>query len=350
MGRAVTTTLAGVVVLAAAGGGWALLREAPQPATTVPPVATGTAPVTRTDVAERRQVNGTVTYDGSYTVNGAGGVVTRLPAIGATITRGHALYEVNGRKVPLMYGARPAWREFALGMTDGADVLQLERNLRALGYTGFTVDRDFDLSTYFAIRRWQHDVHLPVTGAVPLGQVVFLPRPLRVTGQDVKAGDTAGGRVLHGTSAEPIVSVQLDPTMAPTVRRGDKVIVTLPDGRTREGSVTRVGTVAVQVAGAQDPGQTQSAVPVTVRLRGKPVKALDQALVQVDITVERHRDVLTVPIVALLAQPGGVTAVVTVQGGRRQKVLVETGLFDEAAGVVEVTGVDEGAQVEVPVE
>ncbi|WP_248958746.1 peptidoglycan-binding protein [Sphaerisporangium perillae] len=341
-------SLAGVAVLALAGGGWALLRAEP-PAPAAGPVTTGTVPVTLGDVADRLQVNGTLTYDGAYRVNGAGGVVTRLPKIGTTITRGHALYEADGRKVPLMYGSRPAWRAFALGMTPGPDVEQLERNLRALGYTGFTVDRSYSLSTYYAVRRWQHDARLPVTGAVPLGQVVFLPRPLRVTGHDASAGDPASGRVLHGTSAVPVVSVELDPSMAPSIRKGDKVMVTLPDGRTRKGKVATVSTVAVTAAsGQQDGGPPQSSVPITITLSGKPGRTLDQALVQVEITSEQHKNVLTVPILALLARPGGTFAVVTVAGNRHTTVPVETGLFDESAGTVEVTGVPEGAQVEVP--
>ncbi|GGK82399.1 hypothetical protein Sme01_38170 [Sphaerisporangium melleum] len=49
---------------------------------------------------------------------------------------------------------------------------------------------------------------------MPLGQVVFLPGPLRVTGHDAGPGDPANGRVLHGTGAIPVVSVQLDPSIA----------------------------------------------------------------------------------------------------------------------------------------
>jgi peptidoglycan hydrolase-like protein with peptidoglycan-binding domain len=350
MSRAVGLSLAGIAVLAAAGGGWVLLRDEP-PAAVAPPVAGGTIPVTLGDVAQRQQVNGTLTYDGAYTVNGRGGTVTRLPAIGTTISRGRFLYEADGRRVPLLYGSRPAWRAFGLGMTDGADVLQLERNLRALGRTGFTVDRRFDLGTYYAVRRWQQDTGLPVTGTVPHGQVVFLPKAIRVTGHDVKIGEPAAGQVLHGTGAVPVVTVDLDPATSPPVRRGDKVRVTLPDGATRQGRVARISKVAVTEQGAQEEsGETSSTIPVTIRLTGKRFRMLDQALVQVDITTERRENVLTVPVVALLAQPGGKYAVVTVAGGRRTTVPVETGLFDEVEGTVEVTGVAEGTSVEVPAE
>ncbi|GAA1281172.1 peptidoglycan-binding protein [Planotetraspora silvatica] len=333
--------VAGVVVLAGAGGAWAVLR------TDVPPAAAtstamGTAQVIRTDVAQQQQVNGTLTYEGLYQVLGSGAVITRLPAIGSTITRGQTLYEAAGRRVPLLYGSRPAWRTFALGMTDGADVRQLEVNLRALGYTGLTVDRHFSLATYHAVRRWQHDAHLPVTGTVPLGQIAFLPVALRVTGHDAQLGAATGGPVLHGTSGVPIVSVPLDPAEVPSVKMGGLVLITLPDGTTRDGRVTAVSSVA-STSQAQD-GPAQSSVPVTIRLSGRVGNTLDQALVQVALTSEERKDVLAVPIVALLARPGGTFAVVV--AGRL--VPVQVGLFDETAGLVEVTGVDEGMSVEVP--
>ncbi|MEO3811850.1 peptidoglycan-binding protein [Sphaerisporangium sp. B11E5] len=347
MPKVVGVSLAGIVVLAVAGGGWVLLREPPPAATAAPP-AGGTVPVTVGNVVQRQQVNGTLTYDGAYTVTGHGGTVTRLPAIGATVRRGRALYEVDGRRVPLLYGARPAWRALRLGMTNGVDVLQLERNLRALGHTGLTVDRHYDLGTYWAVRRWQRAARLPVTGAVPLGQVAFLPGAVRVTGHDVKTGQPASGQVLHGTGAAPVVTMDLDPAVSPSLRRGDRVRVTLPDGDTRPGRVTRISGVAQTVQPDQDVGEASSTIPVTVRLSGKRFRMLDQALVQVDITTEERENVLTVPVVALLAQPGGKYAVVTVTGGRRAAVPVEVGLFDEVAGTVEVTGVTEGTMVEVP--
>ncbi|GAA4585372.1 peptidoglycan-binding protein [Planotetraspora phitsanulokensis] len=333
--------LAGVVVLAGAGGAWTVLRGDPAPAAT-PPTVTGTAEVVRTDIAQQQQVNGTLAYEGDYQVLGSGAVITQLPAIGSTITRGHALYEAAGRRVPLLYGSRPAWRTLALGMTDGADVRQLEVNLRALGYTGFTVDRHFSLATYYAVRRWQHDARLPVTGTVPLGQVVFLPVALRVTGYDVQLGASPRGPVLHGTSGLPIVSVQLDPAQAPSVKPGARVLVTLPDGSTRNGRVTTVSPVASTSDGPD--GQAESSVPITIRLSGRPVNMLDQALVQVALTDDERKDVLAVPIVALLARPDGTFAVAV--AGRL--VPVQVGLFDESAGLVEVTGVTEGMNVEVP--
>jgi peptidoglycan hydrolase-like protein with peptidoglycan-binding domain len=136
-------------------------------------------------VVERQQVAGTLGYGDSLTVVGQtrGGVVTRVPAVGAVIRRGQALYEVDGRPVPLWYGNRPAWRAFQLGMTDGPDVRQLEANLVALGHDpdrAITVDRHYSWATAAAVKRWQRASGRAQTGAVALGQVAFLPGPVRV--------------------------------------------------------------------------------------------------------------------------------------------------------------------------
>jgi hypothetical protein len=389
--------LAGVLVavVAAGGGGWAVARGGllgrSAAATPTAEVPTGTATVARTEVVERQQVAGTLGYGDSVTVvgqsqagggssgagggssgaggAGQGGLVTRVPAVGAVVGRGQALYEVDGHPVPLWYGARPAWRAFGLGMTDGTDVRQLEANLVALGFDpdrDITVDRHYSWATVAAVRRWQQASGRARTGAVPLGQVVFWPGAIRVATVTATVGAPlpSGTAVLSATSTRPQVTVALDPAMQQLVRRGDRVKVTLPDGKATGGTVATVSRVATQAGtgsgqnGSQDPGQSansngsgQATVQVTVRLANpRAAGGLDQAPVQVAITTQAHRGVLAVPISALLAQPGGGYAVQVLQGGSRRRVPVGTGLFDETAGLVEVqgAGLAEGATVEVP--
>jgi hypothetical protein len=119
--------------------------------------------------------------------------------------------------------------------------------------------------------------------------------------------------------------------------------VTLPDNRTTPGVVTRVGTVA-----AAEGEDAPATIPVTVRLR-KPrdVRGLDEAPVQVQITIAGVEDALSVPVTALVALAGGGYAVET---EARDLVRVELGLFDHAAGKVQVSGrgLSEGQQVVVP--
>jgi hypothetical protein len=127
------------------------------------------------------------------------------------------------------------------------------------------------------------------------------------------------------------------------------VSVTLPDGTSTPGVVSSVGTVASGSGGS-------AKITVQVRLR-RPRAAgrLDQAPVTVYITTGRVRNVLVVPVAALLAQAnghgeaGGGYAVEVVSGGRHHLVKVFPGLFDDRSGDVQVSGhLVAGQRVVVP--
>ncbi len=192
------------------------------------------------------------------------------------------------------------------------------------------------------------------TGSIPLGELAFLPGPLLVSTESASMGGPvgAGAAVLGGTSTTPSVLASLTPG-GPDARPGDSVLVTLPDGTTTvPGTVTSVGrvaTVAAQSAAAaqaaqaegssQGSGGTQAPqIPVTIGLGHSSIDSgLDQAPVQVTITEAEDRGVLAVPVTALLALPDGGYAVRTA-GNPSRLFPVTTHLFDDAGGLVEVTG------------
>ena len=253
--------MAGVVV--AAAGGFAaheLWHGGARPVvTTAVPVSV--APVVRTDLSARQQVSGTLGYQGFFTVasESDGGILTWLPAVGATVRRGQPLFTVSGQPTVLLYGSLPAWRTFAPGMTPGPDVAQLQRNLAGLGFDPGPADGQFGWSTEAAIGRWQQASGMAVTGTIPLGEVAFLPGPLRVTttAQPLGAAVQAGASVLSGTSLTAGVQVWLA-VGGPVVRPGDQVLVTMPDGTTTvPGTVTAVGSVASTPGGS--PGSAPTA-------------------------------------------------------------------------------------------
>jgi peptidoglycan hydrolase-like protein with peptidoglycan-binding domain len=328
---------------------------------TPPTVPVSTAPVIRTNVAQRQEVNGSLAYEGSYGIIASGaGTLTWLPAAGQIIWRGQAAYEVNGTPVRLMYGSRPVWRAFELGMTDGQDVWELNRNLAVLGYgkgLDLVVDDHFSLATYDAVYRWQEAMGLPVTGTVPLGQLVFAPAAVRVSGSSLTVGSQvqAGQQVAYGTGTQRAVLIQLDPATLPKVHEGDPVTVTLPDGSIHTATVSSVGSVAVSQSGSPGSGSSSGAsgssqtVPVTVTVNGSLSGWLDAAQVQVGIISQEDKNVLAVPTVALLAAPGGTYQVIVVNGTAQHRVTVQPGLFDENTGLTEVTGdLSPGQSVEVP--
>ena len=76
---------------------------------------------------------------------------------------------------------------------------------------------------------------------------------------------------------------------------------------------------------------------------------LNQAPVEVTITTGSVSNALIVPVDALLAQPGGGYAVEVTGPGGHHLVAVTPGIFDDAAGTVQVTGnLTPGQHVVVP--
>jgi len=81
-------------------------------------------------------------------------------------------------------------------------------------------------------------------------------------------------------------------------------------------------------------------VTVEVRpLHPAATGTLDQAPVKVAITTATVKNALVVPVAALLALGrGGYAVEVAGPGGRHHLVPVSLGLFDDAAGLVQVSG------------
>jgi membrane fusion protein, multidrug efflux system len=315
-----------------------------------------TAEVTRQTLVDRQAEDGTLGYGDTTTItNQQPGTVTWIPAEGKVLHRGATLYRVDTRPVTLMYGAVPMYRRLATGVDDGADVEQLERNLRAQGYTGFTVDDEFSSATAAAVKRWQADRGLPKTGSVDAGQVVFEPGAVRVDTDRLKVGGPAGpgAAALDVTGTSRIVTVALKVTDQRLARKGAKVTVELPGGKSVNGTIAKVGNVAHAPASdqnqPQDDSSSDSTIDVTVDLAARAsTGAVDQAPVTVNFTSQQHKNVLAVPVAALLALSEGGYGVQVVQGSNSRIVAVQTGLFADGRVEISGSGITEGTSVGVP--
>ncbi len=155
-------------------------------------LSTKVASIERRDLVETDTEDGTLGYsDERPALNRLSGTLTRLPAEGSVIRPGRRLFAVEGRSVWLLDGAVPAYRALGPSASDGADVRQLERNLRALGYdqgSAMTVDGAWDSGTTAAVRRFQSARGMVQDGTIELGRVVFLPGARRVKSVDVDLG------------------------------------------------------------------------------------------------------------------------------------------------------------------
>jgi peptidoglycan hydrolase-like protein with peptidoglycan-binding domain len=358
--RTIAGIVAGLVLAGAtsAGAVWALNGtqvKAASPQTDASSAGTTTVAVERKDVVSHIRVNGTLGYGASQPViSHSQGTITAMAAEGAVVQRGQTLYEVDGHPVVLFYGDRPAWRTLSIGVSDGPDVTQLQKNLIALGYattSNLSADGHFGWTTMAAVERWQKAMGLSQTGTVELGQVVFLPGAVRVGSHQAQVGGQAGGVIMNVSSTTRVVTVDLDASKQTLVKVGDAVQVIMPNtGTTTTGTVSDVAKVA-RTSSSGNGGGTTTTVTLTISLADPAATGtLDEAPVRVAITTQAAKNVLTVPINALLALADGSYAVEVDSGGHRRVVPIQTGLFDDDGGMVEISGSDitAGTRVVVP--
>lgn len=289
----------------------------------------------------------------SAAIYGQSSTFTALPSIGQIVARGQRLYAIGGQPVLLLYGSVPPTRAFVAGMSAGSDVAELNANLDALGYGQGLSGEQFTAATAAAIRALQSAHGASVTGELPLGSVVFHPGPVRVTSVTPTVGQTVmPGPVLAITSTARQVKLALDASQQASVRVGDTVTITLPDNQTTPGRITYVSSVATVPSGSGHGGEEESSPTVEVDAVPTDPAAtghLDQAPVNVEITTESVENVLAVPVDALLALAGGGYAVEVAEGRVHRLVGVGVGLFDDAEGLVQVSGqLSAGERVVVP--
>jgi hypothetical protein len=176
--------------------------------------------------------------------------------------------------------------------------------------------------------------------------------------------------VVQYTAATRVVRAQLETTQADLVQAEDKVTITLPDGSEVAGTVATIaatatngdGATGLEATGEGETGSGSGAqgedsgtesdtatIDVTITLDDQaPAQAYTAASVDVELTGRQAKDVLAVPVTALLALAGGGYALEVPQDdGTARLIPVEPGLY--ADGYVEVSGegISEGTEVVV---
>lgn len=228
---------------------------------------------------------------------------------------------------------------------DGADVTQLQEALARLGYVT-RVSGVLGTDTTAAIQRWQSEVGAEPDGVVHLGEVVFLPAPVRITEATLGAGKPVnnGGNVLATSSSQSVVSVELSAADQELLAIDQVVRVEMPDGSVVDAVVTDIDRIARRTNAGD------VVFDVTILLLDESVGSeLDQAPVEVLVVTDSRLGVLAVPVTALLAlAEGGYAVEVDRGGGATGLVAVTPGLY--ADGWVEVTsaGLAAGDMVVVP--
>ncbi|WP_344238922.1 peptidoglycan-binding protein [Kribbella hippodromi] len=345
--------LTAAVVLVAGGAASVFLvnrgdtsQAAKQPAQALP---VNTTKVTQQTLKDTETQDGTLGFGTtSSAVNRDAGTVTFVPGSGQELRRGNTVYSIDNKPTTLLYGALPAYRKLAIG-SEGKDVLQLEQNLSAMGYSGFTVDDEYTSATATAVEEWQDDLGLEETGVVELGSVLFAPGHIRVDSVQGQEGSPLGPNqpVLSYTGTTRAVTVRLDAADQRLATMNAAVTVALPDGNTVPGKIEKVSTVVIPAESPDKDPETKIEVIVAVANQ-KAVAAWSSAATDVTFTASERKNVLTVPVAALVALREGGFGVEVTDGSTSRYVPVKTGLF--ASGQVEITGtgIKAGTTVGIP--
>lgn len=346
--RRTVGVVAGVVAVGAVAAAIAVFNL---PKTGNTPSSTNTTPANTADITkqtliDRENHDGTLGHGDSTTVFARGqGTVTWLPAEGAAVSRGKALYRLDNKPVTLLYGSLPAYRVLTTDVK-GADVKEFEQNLWALGYRGFTVDSTYTDSTATAVEKWQGSLGLTKTGSVDPSQIVFADGEMRVDSVSLEVGALVGPgtAVEKVTGTAPLVTVGLDMASVRLAKRNAAVQVKLPDGKIAPAKIIKVVTV---VSPGESGGSAVTKIKLTISFNAK-VNAPATAAVTVAFTNGERKDVLTVPVTALLALVEGGYGVQVVDGTTTKIVAVETGLFADGRVEIKGDGLQAGMKVGVP--
>ncbi len=278
--------------------------------------------------------------------NQAVGVVTSIDIMaGDEISPGQVLYSVNLRPVVAARGDVPAFRTIEQG-TRGADVAQLQQMLTDTGHYAGPVDGNAGARTVAAVREWQKSTGLEQTGAVEVGDVIFIPHlPSRVSlNQEImtRGAALAGGEdVVRALPAAPSFTLPVTDAQAAMMATGTRVEITSPEGDLWEGLVTgqeRDGqsqTTVVHLSGAE--GSTVCAD------RCAQVPVAGESLLSSRVVTVEPTSGLIVPSAALVTTSDGTIAVIDETGARTPVTVVAS-----ARGMSVVEGVEAGVRVRIP--
>lgn len=331
-----------VVVIAAAtviGVGAVLLAQ--NGATGELGTPAGTAGAAVRDLTRTDALSGVVAYQDMRELSSAKtGIVTRLPEVGADLAPGAVLMAIDEQPVVLLGGAVPAYRDLKAGVSDGVDVQQLETSLAMK-----SPDAHWDGGTTSAVKALQAKVGATPDGVLSLGEIVFTTGKVHVAKLTAHVGGltTPELAVMTVQSTDRIVLVDVDPLDRDLITPGTPVRVELPSGGKVAGKIGSVSTTLEMNA------DNKPVYKVKITLDDPTeVASLALAPVTVHYVTTVAKQVLSVPVEAIVGVPGGGYAVDAVENGKTKRIPVELGAW--GAGYVQVSGgeLPAGTTVEVP--
>lgn len=211
----------------------------------------------------------------------------------------------------------------------GIDVIQLEEAMAALGYDAegaMVADGVYTLETYQAVLEFQAAVGLEQDGIINLGEIVFLPDSVLITNQIATLGSSVGqGSPILGISlSEKVIRIDLPADEQGLLTVGDAVIIELPDNTEVAATVASISETA-----EESPYTGQVFFETVINLDNpSDADGLDEAPVDVIVVSDSVKNVIAVPVSALVALlEGGYAVEIDDGNGNTQYIGVEIGFF-----------------------
>ena len=260
--------------------------------------ATAVAPLTVTAPISGERLRDTVAMQGVWQpefsvevdpptiLGGSKPVVTQVPTVGSTVSRGQAAFWVAGRPVIALVGELPMYRTISPGDC-GPDVSNLQAAIYHAGL-GLSTSGCYDQKTRKAVEQLYERVGSTITpsGEIPLGELVFVPSvPVDVASVALARGEVARGPVMTLASQTLELVGRVDSETASSVEPGMLVEVA---GRAigEISAINKAGEVSVTAKDpAREPGDTDDATIIR-RTAESPLSVPTTALVRVGEVTE----------------------------------------------------------------
>lgn len=333
-----------VVAALAGGGGWWAGRVVTSPAASSVVVRSDAfvlAQVTQASVGRSLPLSVTVAQPVRAAArNALSGVVTAVNP--GQRRSGDVVYSVAGVPVRVVAGTVPFYRDLVIEAR-GVDVRQLENALVASEVLS-SADDYYGSETVRAVKAWQKATGQPLTGSMPLGQLVAVPVLPAVVGV---GEDIVLGNVLAGGE---------ESVLAPAGQRTFELEVSaeqaklIPEGSTVNVMFGKQVWPAILAGSRMDANSNHTVLTLTApnggSVCGDSCAALpSQASTQLrsEVVVVPKVSGPSVPAAAVRTDASGAASVVD-ESGTERKVTVK----GSAQGVVVVDGLTIGTKVRVP--
>lgn len=343
---AAATLLICLGVILGSAGAWALTTVLSPPAAVEPEASYTLARAQEGEVKDTVRLNATATWAATKTgLNAAEGVVTEIfVASGDEVRQGQALYSVNLSPVVVAVGDVPAFRAVGAG-TQGPDVQQVQQMLQDTGFYEGVVDGKAGAKTADAISRWQRSLHLPETGEVALGSVLFvpsLPSRIVINEETISRGRTLspGEVAVSALSQTPAFSLALTEAQAAQVPdgatvelsgSGDRLWVAKAGNRAMSADSSVVNVELLPVSGGAICEDACAELPATAA-----------TTLAANVIVTPATKGVSIPTAALVTDADGRASVLDADGTAQPVEVLAS-----SRGISIVTGVNEGQEIRV---